>query len=91
MKTNRGRDLRGLFPEDVVAILDLFPDMWLNIGAGLDYFDVHNGDHYVFIQPIPGVNTGINGEQNKKRFISWVRAGMPEGHNTYSTTWEKEE
>jgi hypothetical protein len=70
-------------PEDVRAILDLFPDLHLHIGS---YYDVTLPDNisYVFVQSIdrPG---------NRDRFISWVRAGMPEGYNDYDNQWKGEE
>lgn len=87
---NHNKIYRDVLPEDVVAVLDLFPDLWLNIGDGFSYFDVHDGENYIFIQSI-AISGTITDEQNKKRFISWVRAGMPEGCHRYDTAWEKEE
>lgn len=86
------RAKRECLPEDVWAILDLFPHLHLSIGESYSYFDVHDGDNYVFIQPIPSISGNeITAEKNRKRFISWVRAGMPEGHKTYGTAWDEEE
>lgn len=70
-------------PEDVKAILDLFPDLNLHIGS---YFDVTlpYNNTYVFVQ-------SIGQPENRARFISWVRAGMPEGYNEYDNQWKGEE
>lgn len=70
-------------PEDVKAILDLFPDLHLHIGS---YYDVTLPDNktYVFVQ-------SIGKPKNRARFINWVRAGMPEGYNDYGNQWKEKE
>lgn len=70
-------------PEDVRAILDLFPDLHLHIGS---YYDVTLPDNktYVFVQ-------SIGKPKNRARFINWVRVGMPEGYNDYGNQWTKED
>lgn len=87
-------------PADVRAVLDLFPDFIFSTSIHGDYFDVltTDGGDYVFCQPFPGTRTDSKGnivnvtkQVNKARFISWVRAGMPSGHDDYNQLWEKED
>lgn len=94
---------RGIYlelPEDVRAVLDLFPDLIFSTSHTGDYFDVltADGTEYVFCQPFPGRRVGNDGEEinitgkmNKARFVSWVRHGMPSGYGEYENLWDKED
>lgn len=83
-------------PEDVKAILDLFPHYILCTNDEREYIDViaEGEDTYVFLQPTAHPNFAkpeITPERNKARFVSWVRAGMPEGYNDYDSAWTRED
>lgn len=80
-------------PEDVKALLNLvFGDgeyMYATNHAG-DYNDIVNDLRYFFIQRIPTTKSPSRA-QNRARFISWVRNGMPEGHGVYENPWTQED
>lgn len=65
-------------PEDVKAVLALFRYTFCTDSPGR-YFDLINeaGDEYVFYQRMPYDKDGAI--RNRRRFIGWVRAGMPDG------------
>jgi hypothetical protein len=87
------------FPEDVQAILNLFPNEYeLKSDPDGRYFDVMRGDEgrYVFYQAI--ARTAEQRAKNLRYFFCWVREGMPDGYtgdyNNSSEThrwWEREE
>lgn len=81
------------FPEDVRAILSLFPDEYeLKSDTDGRYFDIMKGDNgtYTFYQIIGRTREQI--EANRKRFFRWVREGMPEGYTgDEGKFWEVEE
>ena len=84
-------------PEDVRAILSLFSDDYL-LSCGrrqeastmdgysyYDFFGRNNGNRVgIFTQEIS--HTGVS----KPRFVSWVRAGMPDGY-TGNNSWTRED
>lgn len=86
MKISNVRWVRKLFdslPEDVKAVLMLFPDSYnfepTEGGSGSDRtvcFDIwdETKEDYLFQQD------WINEHINRRRFVSWVRAGMPGGY-----------
>lgn len=86
-------------PEDVKAILDLFPGYILCTNDAREYIDVieEGRDTYVFLQPIAHLHFeeekkgAPTAEQNKARFISWVRNGLPDGYNDYDRVWTRED
>lgn len=87
-------------PEDVKAILDLFPGYILCTNDSEEYIDVieEGRETYVFMQPIAHSHYEkeekkgtLTREQNKARFISWVRNGLPEGYNEYDKVWTRED
>lgn len=82
-------------PEDVLAVIALMPsnlvlfcghldDQCKVLEGYVDVIDELTGD-YVFVQGFLPVGTST------RRFISWVRAGMPEGYNDYHKQWAEEE
>lgn len=78
-------------PEDVKFILALFPTNEFSFCTDSTgrYYDIQQGDNYFFYQPIARSDDAV--EKNRKRFISWVRNGMPEGHTDVTKFWEKED
>ena len=79
-------------PEDVKAVLALMPPNWvLDVGYAkcdnsgyLDIWIESERGEYFFTQDYRCVNSNI------RRFVTWVRAGMPEGYTTQNP-WENEE
>ena len=84
-------------PEDVRAVLSLFPDNYIfETGGGMrsKYIDIwdENASDYFFQQDYN------HPEVSKARFISWVRHGMQEGYNeldggdaTEENQWRRED
>lgn len=79
-------------PEDVRAVLNLFSDdysldIWVYGEKERErgYIDVFNeaANVYLFSQTQHYIDI------NARRFVSWVRAGMPGGYT--NTAWEKED
>ena len=90
------RDEFKNLPEDVKVILNLFGgefsfESGQNYNGAEKYYDIFNDEteRYVFQQDFQPADV------NLRRFISWVRAGMPEGyHELYKTVvpvWTKED
>ena len=77
-----------ILPKDVQAVLNLFGDdykMW--VGASFSYVDVERPDGvYMFIQSV--VYRAEEVAQQRRRFISWVRSGMPQMDET--DAWKEE-
>lgn len=82
-------------PEDVRAILSLFPDYDMFVGFNLAYCDLRRGspenEDWVFTQVIAGRLKQVTPAQNQARFISWVRAGMPDGYGEGEKRWTRED
>ena len=85
------RDVFDTLPEDVKAILALFPDTYsFHSNMSGDYFDIQNDGGYFFYQPV--ARSPAASEANRRRFCSWVRAGMPEGYtDDDDAVWTRED
>lgn len=96
--TDQVRWAFDLLPEDVQAVLNLvFPEDHVSFESRFKaeaegyvkshYIDLwcdrQNG--YIFVQDYQ------ERERSIRRFVSWVRAGMPEGHNSINRQWVKED